>query len=115
MYPSTHAQTDHYRHARPVLWLLLQYLPYSEPIQRKPQRGGAAEGRDTSFVMAAKGLYLCILVLNPNRLLRFKPSLIHGWLFLGNRGWGGGQHKLKQNYVLQKSFKSRRRVGEIGR
>ena len=30
--PITHVQTDHYRHARQVLWWLLRYLPYSTPL-----------------------------------------------------------------------------------
>ena len=32
--PVTHVRTDHYRHARQVLWWLLRYLTYSKPIYK---------------------------------------------------------------------------------
>ena len=32
---ASHVQTDHYRHARQVLWRLLRYLPYSKAATTK--------------------------------------------------------------------------------
>ena len=56
--PITHAQTDHYRYARQVLWWLLRYLPYESQYTkvaafgRHHKRGRAAFGRATSFVVS---------------------------------------------------------------
>ena len=42
----------------------------------KHKRGGAAEGRVTAFVVAAKGRYLCILVLNRVNIVAVTTILV---------------------------------------
>ena len=45
------------------------------------KRGGAAEGRATSFVVAAKGRHLCILALNKVNIVAVTTILV---LHVGN-------------------------------
>ena len=45
------------------------------------KRGGVAEGRITSFVVAAEGRYLCILALNKVNILAVTTILV---LHVGN-------------------------------